>query len=118
MSVARVSLSVSVAVLVLSGLVAAVPGEYWQIFAVAGCGALVAALAGRGKCRIAGVCITVLVACLIAGDIREGAEYRNKVKKRAEQRRNIEADNTSDAGREQPTRQPNRTIDAPGAIGN
>ena len=118
MSAARVSLSVSVAVLVLSGVVAAVPGEYWPLFAVAGCGALVASLAGRGKCRIAGVCITVLVACLIAGDVREGVAYRNKMKKREEQRRKIEANDTSDARREKPTHHPKRTIDAPREIGN
>jgi hypothetical protein len=81
-SVARICLTTSVIVLVLSGLVPAMPGNYWAIYLVVALTVLGTVITGRRFYRIAGSLITVLAVTLIVADIRAGRVDREKTRVR------------------------------------
>jgi membrane protein implicated in regulation of membrane protease activity len=64
--------------LLLSGMLLSVPGNYWSWFAImAGC-AMVAAVMGPKWYRVGGIAAAALSAVLIISDLKAGVEHRKR----------------------------------------
>ena len=71
-------LIVFLVLLVLSGFLLSIPGEYWPWFVITGGCAVVSAVLGPRWYRIAGVAGTALCVGLIVWDVKAGVEYRKR----------------------------------------
>jgi hypothetical protein len=76
--ISRIFLIASLVLLVLSGLLLSVAGNYWPWFATIGACALVPAVAGPRWYRFAGIAIVVLSGSLVVSDVMAGIEYRKR----------------------------------------
>jgi hypothetical protein len=71
----------SLILLVLSGLLLSVAGDYWPWFAIMGACALVPAVAGPKWYRLAGIVVVALSGSLIVSDLKAGVEHRKRFEK-------------------------------------
>src|SRR5579859_4228707 len=76
--ISRMFLIASLILLVLSGLVLGVAGDYWPWFAIVGGCAVVPAVAGPKWYRLAGIALVALSATLAVSDLKAGVEHRKR----------------------------------------
>ena len=74
--ISRISLIVFAVLLVLSGLLLSVVGDYWPWYAVVSVFAVVPLVVGPGRYRLIGAIALVLSGVLIASDITAGRHFR------------------------------------------
>ena len=77
--ISKISLIVFVVLLVLSGFLLSVAGDYWPWYSVMSIFAVVPVFVGPNRFRIFGVVALLLSVYLIFGDIESGKHHRQKM---------------------------------------
>lgn len=91
-------LIVSLMMLVLSGFLLSIPGEYWPWWVITGGCAVVSAVLGPRWYRIADIVGTALCLGLIVWDVKAGVEYRMRFERLGSQTRGTLATNGEPVG--------------------
>ncbi len=74
--ISKISLIVFVVLLILSGFVLSIPGDFWPWYAVLAIIALAPVVCGPVRYRVFGTLALILCASLIANDMAAGKRFR------------------------------------------